>query len=893
MDESKKKVKEFDDGVQKSKKELQDWTGKAKKAGMALTAFAAGVGAASFKLAQAAGEAEDTQGKFEAVFKDMTDEASVFVEHFADKFDMAESSVEEWMSKLKDTFDPLGIATDKSLEWGKALTALALDTKTFYPELTSVGDAINRFTSFLVGNHEAVRVMGVVVNETMIKNKAYEMGIANVGEELTEVQKMTARYELLLNGLQNAKGNATRELDGFNMALTQVKEIGKETAEVYGNDLMPTITKIINGVKNFLKWLRDLPPELRKTISQATILSGIIAGLTGPLLLIVGYLPQIATGLALIQKKFIPFLIGGAIVASLTFIVNKFIEWRKNVDLLKDNLKNLGMEEAQKRLSLLESKKNQLLTRAFLLSGSSMSSEEWIERYHKEEMERLDKEISATKEYISELKRREEEEKKLAAAQKARIEYEKQLTQAVERHMKKVSESTTYDPENWSYQWEISNLELIKNQMERAETDEEGLPGIGQWDWTRISEEKRLALIEKVNDEITRLKNLQAIELENIEENFANTQMELNLNQHEYKIYLLEQEQKAVEDAYYRIYGGTKEYLEKQKEIRGLYGRLISREEEDMRHAEMQAELRKQQFLLQQREISYYDYLDYIEKQLEAEKEHTDNWYSLMQERQNTLNTIVQNEMKHYQEQSEEMFKDENERITWLINKLMILKERYADNNIIVHLLGEEIKKLRDNITDPPAEDSLNWLENMFVAVGYKAEEAQRNFQDFRDALVDGLTAAITKGENFLDTLKNIADQIEALIVKRGIVEPFVDWMFTSLFPTGHTGGLITVNGIETFHTGGMAGMKPLRADEKIIKTKVGEIILNQEQQKGIINSQQSTRPEVNVEVINNTGTPIQTRKEVKFDGTRTIVRMFMEGYARNVDGIQDIIKRR
>ena len=335
------------------------------------------------------------------------------------------------------------------------------------------------------------------------------------------------------------------------------------------------------------------------------------------------------------------------------------------------------------------------------------------------------------------------------------------------------------------------------------------------------------------------------------------------------------------------------QFGQEEIEINKVFDEQAAQIRERYHESEMQAELRKQQFLLQQREISYYDYLGFIEKQLEAEEKYSDTWYSLMQERQNTLNTIVQNEMKDYQEQSEEMFKDENERITWLIDKLMILKEHYADNNIIVHLLGEEIKKLRDNITDPPAEDSLNWLENMFVNVGYKAEEAQRNFQGFRDGLVDGLTAAITKGEDFLATLNNIADQIEALIVKKGIVEPFVDWMFASLFPTGHTGGLITFNGIETFHTGGMAGMKPLRPDEKIIKTKVGEIILNQEQQKGIINSQQSTRPEVNVEVINNTGTPIQTRKEVKFDGTRTIVRMFMEGYARNVDGIQDIIKRR
>jgi len=60
---------------------------------------------------------------------------------------------------------------------------------------------------------------------------------------------------------------------------------------------------------------------------------------------------------------------------------------------------------------------------------------------------------------------------------------------------------------------------------------------------------------------------------------------------------------------------------------------------------------------------------------------------------------------------------------------------------------------------------------------------------------------------------------------------------------TGHSGGLVTVNGLQSFHSGGKVGSGPLKNDEKIIKTKVGEIILNEDQQKGVANSQNGGPP--------------------------------------------------
>ncbi len=943
IDENKKKIRELNKEVENQKEKFKKNYGEiaetVRNAGFALTAFAAGVGAAGFKLAQIAGEAEDTQGKFEAVFKDMTDEATAFVQHFSSQFDLADSSVQEWLATLKDTFDPLGIAADRSMEWGKELVALALDVKTFYPSITSVNDAIGRFTSYLVGNHEAVREMGVVVNETMIKNKAYEMGIAKVGEELTEVQKMTVRYELLLNGLANAKGNATRELDGFNMALTQIKEIAKETAEVYGKDVIPIFTQLLNIVKSILKWLRDLPPEIRTLVSEVGIFVTLVAGLTGPLFLIIGYLPQIAAGLKLVSTSFAPFLISGAIVAGLAMVFSWIQRIRDETQyLMRDVNQVVDLTDAQKQLEAVQNKiedlrqqkekdqdmyervqsgyynasagrmlegrefvfarqeeleqlieqEKQLQTKIEELKelkngGDDAETEEdietlktvieeflsWKETRRKDnvwiykkldELTNLDDQIKDLEEarkliedirtgeispdhpFVSEFHLDLGMLKKIAEADLTEI-FQFIDAQLLDPHIEQLKAKEKIAKEHYSSMAEEAEklLSLGENTVpDTIRTYKELLKEIE--DDTRLSYETREQLIQQFNDKITRLEFQRDAEIENLNSQLLQKNMESNDETLKYKIHMLEEEREAVKESFRSLLGDSEEFRKKETLIDEVYDRLRLQLVEDYDDQMMAEEERLMRFKFQNNVISLKEYREYLEKRRAEFEEYSEDWIRI--------------------------------------------------NN--------ELKEL-----DEPV---LNWAEQFFVDAGYAANEAQNHFQNFKDSLVDGLTNAITKGEDFLDTLKNIGNQIASLIIKRGIIEPFVDELlgkggsgglvgniinWLSSMATAHTGGLVTVNGIDTFHTGGMVGMEPLGHDEKIIKTKVGEIILNENQQRGLINSQQSTRPEVNVEVINNTGTPVQTRKEVQFDGTRTIVRMFMEGYARNMEGIQDVFKRR
>ena len=47
---------------------------------------------------------------------------------------------------------------------------------------------------------------------------------------------------------------------------------------------------------------------------------------------------------------------------------------------------------------------------------------------------------------------------------------------------------------------------------------------------------------------------------------------------------------------------------------------------------------------------------------------------------------------------------------------------------------------------------------------------------------------------------------------------------------------------------------------------------------------------QIEVNVINNSGTPVQAKSEARFDGARTVITLFLEGYGRNISGIRTMM---
>lgn len=163
--------------------------------------------------------------------------------------------------------------------------------------------------------------------------------------------------------------------------------------------------------------------------------------------------------------------------------------------------------------------------------------------------------------------------------------------------------------------------------------------------------------------------------------------------------------------------------------------------------------------------------------------------------------------------------------------------EEMAGKDGVLPEVAAQLREIADQIRGVGAEmePKSNWFTDVFENIGYKIEEAHNIFKNFRDGLVDGFTDIITKGREVEDVFKQILDYLAEMIIKRGVVEPIVDWVLSGIgLGSAHIGALVTpaglVHDLPSFHSGGV--VPGHRSDERIIKVLTGERILSREQNK-------------------------------------------------------------
>lgn len=169
-----------------------------------------------------ASSAEEIQSKFNAVFKDQAPQVLAELGELGDEVGRSTIKLSEYAATLQDTFVPMGIARDRAADFSTQLVQLAVDVASFNNRADA--DVIRDFQSALVGNTETVRKYGIVITEANTKIEAYESGIANVGDELDEQQKIQARLNLILRGTTDAQGDAIRTADSWANSTKRLKD---------------------------------------------------------------------------------------------------------------------------------------------------------------------------------------------------------------------------------------------------------------------------------------------------------------------------------------------------------------------------------------------------------------------------------------------------------------------------------------------------------------------------------------------------------------------------------------------------------------------------------------------------------------------------------------------
>ncbi len=183
-------------------------------------------------------------------------------------------------------FRSIGLGVPQAISMTQAVTKLAGDLAAF--NHVSIDVAQSALQQALAGQTRGLREFGVAINETDVKNRAYSLGLAQVGDNLSHAVQVQATWSLILDRTKQQQGEAARTIGDDANALARMKQAATEAAVAFGNLLAPTLARAADGLTSFLKSLNNMPAATKSTV----IGIGAIVAAIGPAIFIVGSLTE-------------------------------------------------------------------------------------------------------------------------------------------------------------------------------------------------------------------------------------------------------------------------------------------------------------------------------------------------------------------------------------------------------------------------------------------------------------------------------------------------------------------------------------------------------------------------------------------------------------------------
>ena len=135
----------------------------------------------------------------------------------------------------------------------KSMVQLAGDMASFHDQDPT--EMLEKLRSGLSGEAEPLRKFGILISEAAVKQKAYQLGIAKTGAELTEAQKVQARYALIMEQSSKAQGDFARTSDSVANKQRTLAAETENTAAAFGQSLLPVmqaLQTVMGGLIGFL-----------------------------------------------------------------------------------------------------------------------------------------------------------------------------------------------------------------------------------------------------------------------------------------------------------------------------------------------------------------------------------------------------------------------------------------------------------------------------------------------------------------------------------------------------------------------------------------------------------------------------------------------------------------
>lgn len=246
---------------------------------------------------KAAMDVVESENLFAVSMGRMADAARAFSERLRRELGLNAYEVRRNVATFYQMLTAMGLSEKAAYDMATGLTQLAYDMASFFnlqPE-----EAFEKLRAGIVGETEPLKQLGILVDEATAQQVALARGLAKSGQELTQQQKVLARYLAIMEQTKNAQGDLARTL---NSPTNQIRILTQQLDELQiaiGMALIPMVQSALPVLRSMAEQARAaaeafgmLPAPIRNT----ALALGLLGVAAGPVVYGLGVMLRVAAG---------------------------------------------------------------------------------------------------------------------------------------------------------------------------------------------------------------------------------------------------------------------------------------------------------------------------------------------------------------------------------------------------------------------------------------------------------------------------------------------------------------------------------------------------------------------------------------------------------------------
>lgn len=199
----------------------------------------------------AASDVQEMENKFDVVFDNIRDEVDQWAEEFANAVGRNKNTIKAYLADQQNLLVGFGMTREEGAKLSEEMTSLALDLASFANTDETV--AVNAMTKAVMGESEAAKTLGAVLNDTTRAETMAAIGLSGTYNSLDQLTKMQVNYQTILRQSPDAIGDCVRSMDSYEARTRQLNSAIAEFKEFIGGQLLPVFSVFIGWITQGVK----------------------------------------------------------------------------------------------------------------------------------------------------------------------------------------------------------------------------------------------------------------------------------------------------------------------------------------------------------------------------------------------------------------------------------------------------------------------------------------------------------------------------------------------------------------------------------------------------------------------------------------------------------------